>query len=200
MRPFSDNEKEMLKKAVLDRGEYYFEKYGVDKASIRMIAKDVGISVGTFYNLFQSKEYLFLKVLVQNEQKVEKMVLEKFMNMPLGNAKELKKTIFEVFKIYKESVFMDLFKNDNYSTVRKVISPEIIEKGYEEDVVFLSKVYSIINRKVKLRELTEEEFKNLTGLIRITIYPLLIDNADINDESDKVLELYCDMLVKYVAL
>lgn len=57
---------------------------------------------------------------------------------------------------------------------------------------------SIINGKIKLRKLTKEEFKNLTGLIRIMIYALLIENNDVNDESDRSLELFCDMIVKYV--
>lgn len=52
-----------LKKQILTVAHREFVTKGVKETSIRTIAKEAGVSIGTLYNHFQSKDHLFREVL-----------------------------------------------------------------------------------------------------------------------------------------
>lgn len=55
-----------IEKKILNSAEKLFYEYEYAHISMRMIAKDSGIAVGTIYNYYNDKESLFLKLLTRN--------------------------------------------------------------------------------------------------------------------------------------
>jgi AcrR family transcriptional regulator len=65
MRPFTQEEKEYYQRQLAEKGWLIFSKYGVKKATVEELTKAVGISKGSFYLFFESKEELFFHILTE---------------------------------------------------------------------------------------------------------------------------------------
>ena len=65
---FSDHEKEIIRRALLEKGRQLFEAYGLKKTNVEDLARAAGISKGAFYIFFDSKEELFMEILEQFEE------------------------------------------------------------------------------------------------------------------------------------
>ncbi|RPJ03614.1 MAG: TetR/AcrR family transcriptional regulator, partial [Spirochaetaceae bacterium] len=56
---FTEREKELIRKKLYTEGTRLFGQYGVQKTTVDEIAKAAGISKGSFYGFYDSKEELF---------------------------------------------------------------------------------------------------------------------------------------------
>lgn len=62
MPKFSDTEKEMIRKKLMQEGERLFTSYGIKKVSIDEIVHAAGIAKGSFYSFYPSKEHLYMDI------------------------------------------------------------------------------------------------------------------------------------------
>jgi AcrR family transcriptional regulator len=62
-KAWDENEKELIKAALIKEGRSIFEKYGIQKSTVDDIVKASQISKGAFYQFYDSKEALYLDVL-----------------------------------------------------------------------------------------------------------------------------------------
>src|SRR5699024_6762890 len=85
-RGFNENEKQVIKNALIDEGKILFETFGFKKTSIIDITQKVGIAPGTFYTFFPSKEALYFVIL----EKEELMIREKFTHIHLNKNQQPK--------------------------------------------------------------------------------------------------------------
>jgi AcrR family transcriptional regulator len=74
-KSFSEQEKEIIRKQLLDQGLKHFSSYGFKKTNVDEIARAVGISKGAFYRFYESKELLFMDVIEQVEIRVRQEIL-----------------------------------------------------------------------------------------------------------------------------
>jgi len=63
MARLSKEQKEVIRKSILDQSNLLFIELGYDKTSTSKIAKKVGIAEGTIFNYFDSKADIFLEVM-----------------------------------------------------------------------------------------------------------------------------------------
>lgn len=63
MAGFSDGERERIRADLLEAGREYFSRYGLEKTTVSELADEAGISAGSVYNFFDSKERIYLAVL-----------------------------------------------------------------------------------------------------------------------------------------
>ncbi|MCL2675332.1 MAG: TetR/AcrR family transcriptional regulator [Firmicutes bacterium] len=75
-RHFTDPEKDNIKQEIQTAGLKLFEKYSVDRVTISDIAKEVGISAGSFYSFYKSKGDLLLDVYGIERGKAQKELAE----------------------------------------------------------------------------------------------------------------------------
>ena len=75
-KPFSEQEKDVIRAQLLDKGKRLIEKHGIRKTSIDDIVDAVGISKGAFYFFFESKEELLLAILEQLEADFRRRIFE----------------------------------------------------------------------------------------------------------------------------
>src|SRR5260221_613020 len=66
---FTAQEKELIRRRLLEQGYKQFSAYGLRKANIEELAEAAGISKGAFYLFYASKEALFMDVVEQVEQR-----------------------------------------------------------------------------------------------------------------------------------
>ena len=68
-RAFSEQEKELIRKRLLEQGHRQFSAYGLRKTNIEELAEAAGISKGAFYLFYASKEAIFMDVVEQVEER-----------------------------------------------------------------------------------------------------------------------------------
>jgi len=87
-KAFSDQEKEVLRAKMREKGKKLFEKQGLKKTSLDQLTEAVGISKGAFYLLYQSKEELFLEILEELETDFRTSIFD-FAIEPREDARQL---------------------------------------------------------------------------------------------------------------
>jgi AcrR family transcriptional regulator len=75
-RAFSEEEREIIRQQLREQGEKLFEVYGLRKTTVDDITQAVGISKGSFYLFYASKEELLLEILEQIESNLRDSILE----------------------------------------------------------------------------------------------------------------------------
>lgn len=70
IRVFSEEERDKLKRMMLEQGIPLLEEYGLKHMSVDKITKSVGIGKSTFYNFFDSKEDYVNQALELNRKKI----------------------------------------------------------------------------------------------------------------------------------
>lgn len=75
-KPFSEQEKELIKEKLKQKGVELFGTFGIKKTNIEDITKASGIGRGTFYQFYDSKEEFFMELLDEAEQKIKSELIE----------------------------------------------------------------------------------------------------------------------------
>lgn len=63
-RPFTEQEREEIRRRLIKAGEELFSRYGLKKTTIEDLTQATGIGKSTFYHFFDSKETLYVDVLL----------------------------------------------------------------------------------------------------------------------------------------
>ena len=75
-RPFKEEEKERIRAKLLEAGRSCFLRYGLKKTTIEDVVHPTGIAKSSFYLFFDSKEALFIEVLMAELPAMTKRLLE----------------------------------------------------------------------------------------------------------------------------
>lgn len=62
MTAFDDHDRKRIREALIETGRERFARYGLRKTTIADLTEPAGITTGTFYRFFDSKEELFWTV------------------------------------------------------------------------------------------------------------------------------------------
>jgi AcrR family transcriptional regulator len=74
-RPFTDEEKARIRQRLRDVGRDLFIRQGLKKTSIEDLTRPAGIAKSSFYLFFETKEALYLELLMQEGAGVEERVM-----------------------------------------------------------------------------------------------------------------------------
>lgn len=76
-RPFTDDERDRIRRQLLDAARAQFSRLGYRKANVGQIARAAGISKGAFYLFFPSKADAFAAVALEVEAELRRSLLER---------------------------------------------------------------------------------------------------------------------------
>jgi AcrR family transcriptional regulator len=76
MRGFSDEERERIRRDLIEAGRTFFPKFGLQRTTISDLTDEVGIGRSTFYRFYDSKESLYLAVLEGEGEKLSRRLAE----------------------------------------------------------------------------------------------------------------------------
>ncbi|AAM04901.1 TPA: TetR/AcrR family transcriptional regulator [Methanosarcina acetivorans] len=198
MRSFTDEEREIIKRKIIDRGKDCFARYGIKKTGIEDLTEGLGIAKSSFYSFFNSKEDLFLQIFKEEKEALKDSVL----------ANSFLKYRTEPDKAIRAYLRYVLYIVDNHPIWRKFF----IEKGHLRLTIFQS---------------SDEEIKNIHGDNLAIILPffeewaasgLLIDkparilaettnavlyfiyfrNEIEGDDFSEIMDTFIDMLAEYI--
>lgn len=161
---FNDKERQIIREALMEKGKNLFNTFGLRKTSIEELAKVVGISQGSFYNFFSSKEELYFDIL-ENEENLIKANLLKESNLAKGSPKEIIKNFLTyAYELIDSNIFIKqlYIENDMEILVRKLPS-----KKFEEHKKMDFDILLELIAKWKTEEIiVDKESEVIVGLIR----------------------------------
>ncbi len=70
MPRFGEDEKKQINDKLLSQGERLFSTHGIKKVTIDDLVEAVGIAKASFYTFYESKEYLYLDIVQNIQQKI----------------------------------------------------------------------------------------------------------------------------------
>ncbi len=75
---FTDSEKNQIRQQLLDTGRELFATYGLKKTSIEDLTRPAGIAKSSFYAFFDSKEALYLELLMMERRRMREEIAARF--------------------------------------------------------------------------------------------------------------------------
>lgn len=96
---FSDAERQMIYKRLIEVGKEYWERYGIKRTNVEDLTKAAGISKGTFYLFFRSKELFFMDVLEQSHDEIKRHLMN-VLASEQGNSRD--RFVSAVMKLFEE--------------------------------------------------------------------------------------------------
>ncbi len=71
MRGFSDEERDRIRAELIEAGGELFAQFGLERTRIKDVTDEVGIGTSTFYQFFDSKEALYIEVLLTEQARLD---------------------------------------------------------------------------------------------------------------------------------
>jgi AcrR family transcriptional regulator len=133
---FSEEDIKQLKSNLRKACEYSWRTNGYKMTSIASLTKEVGISTGSFYRLYETKEELFFEVFTMIENKLKEewnKIIES--NQGIDGFKEALKWLFREYTKYPR---MYDFNNPDYILFLNKLSKENIKYLKENNENFFS--------------------------------------------------------------
>lgn len=175
---------------VLSVAQKHFETFGYEKAQIKDIANEAEMSVGTIYNLFGSKEELFL-CFVENKIGT---IMDNFYDELLNENEPIKRLQLHInAKIREVSKYKDLLsgKSIPYNMLSfRPISTDTDNPRYKI-IKLLEKTFE---EMAKSMQFVTDDYIQISyiflGITDAYIERWLYENIDIFDKRDEILSVF----------
>ncbi|MGN1134615.1 MAG: TetR/AcrR family transcriptional regulator [Oscillospiraceae bacterium] len=142
---FSEEDRESIRKNLLENGKAMLERKSYKDISVAEIAEESGIAKGTFYNFFGSKEEFFYEVMLLIRDNNRNELLKAAEN-PSGEA--IYKVMYKRYTTMK--TVYDYFTPEEMKIIFRRL-PEKMQEADENSVELAQKLISVCtdNKKVK---------------------------------------------------
>ena len=194
-KAWSKQEKEIIRKNLINESRKLFEKYGLHKTTVDEIVHAAQISKGSFYLFYGSKEELYFDVLETVEGEFREKMFETTFKTEKNKRKSFKAFLNQMIDLL---ITMPLYKeinSTNYELLLQKLPDETLKKHIESDQEDISKYFSYWMEQGWMRKVDMEA---LNGLLLSLIY-IVIHRDDFegtNFEATK--ELWIDALASYL--
>ena len=126
-RAFTEAETKGILAALRREAEHCLARYGVKKTTVDQLARGAGISKGSFYRFFPSKEVLFFHVVEEYQKGLFRDLFVLVEEKGLSGKEGLSRAIWHMFSRVKDSFLMTLMNPEEMS---------VLLRGLPEDMVF----------------------------------------------------------------
>ncbi len=189
---FTEHEKELIRKRLLEQGYKQFSAYGLKKTNIEELAEAAGISKGAFYLFYESKEALFMDVAELAEQRYRQEILAAI-DLPGPSPRARLFAVFKTaFALLKTIPILQFFTGSDYDLLFRRVPAEKLQEHLASDRMFFEELITRCqNAGIPIRAQPEE----ISGLL----YPLVLailheDDLGLNNFGGSI-----DLLLELVA-
>lgn len=191
-KAFSDQEKEIISKRLLDQGYQLFSTYGLKRTNIDDIARAAGISKGAFYHFYPSKEALFLDAVEQAEIRVRREILNAIeLPGPTPRAR-LFRALKRSFDLFQELPILRFFSGSDFDLLFARIPQEQFQEHLASDQAFIAELVRHCQENGIPICASEEQLINL-------LYPLVLTILHQDNSNQLPLSGNIDALLELVA-
>ena len=192
---FEAKEKEIIYERLLEEGRKSWGRYGIKRTNIQELCSAVGISKGSFYSFFDSKELLLLEILETSEEQIKSILIEVTLSHE-GSGKE--RFIHALRAVFRETRnhpwLLTLMKNQGeYEQFLRKLPGERVKAHMEVDDEDTEKFLQLLGVEIK-----DEEIKTVSAALR-GIFLLLLHEQEIGEEQmEPVIQLLVEGLAERV--
>ena len=144
---FTDEEKGIIRKKLHKVAKECLQKYGIRKTTIDQMAEMAGISKGSFYNFYSSKEMLFFTVLEEYQIDFMNRLTEQLGIESKIDTNRLVQLLYDFYQDFRYSFMYTVFKNHEMELLIRKLPKEVITNHRLMDDRMAEKVVSRINIK-----------------------------------------------------
>jgi AcrR family transcriptional regulator len=194
-KAWSKQEKEIIRKNLINKSMKLFEKYGLQKTTVDEIVREARISKGSFYLFYGSKEELYFDVLETVEGEFREKMFENAFKTEKNKRKSFKAFLNQMIELLITMPLYREINSTNYELLLQKLPEKTLKKHIESDQEDISKYFRYWMEQGWMRKVDMEA---LNGLLLSLIY-LVIHRDDFegtNFEATK--ELWIDALASYL--
>lgn len=148
-RAFNAKEEKQIRERLRTEGRKLFAAQGVLKTSIEQITKNVGISKGSFYKFYSSKEILFFELL-ETSQNIIRAPLFKIEQLP--EEKTRAKFEFLLHQLFNnlcgDQLLQIMSSESEFMVISRKVPDEILSAHQKDDQAFLDNMTKVWNTKL----------------------------------------------------
>ena len=189
---FTEHEKELIHKRLLEQGYKQFSAHGLKKTNIEELAEAAKISKGAFYLFYESKEALFMDVAELAEQRYRQEILA-VIDLPGPSPRARLFAIFKkAFGLLKSIPILQFFTGSDYDLLFRRVPPEKLQEHLANDRIFFAELVTRCqNAGIPIQAQPEE--------IGSLLYPLVLSILHEDDLGQNTISGSVDMLLELVA-
>jgi AcrR family transcriptional regulator len=194
-RAFSAEERETIRRQLREQGEKLFEAYGLRKTTVDDITKAVGISKGSFYLFYSSKEELFLEIVEQMESELRESILEHTLH-PEENARQNVRRILSRFLLtYDAYPLLKEFSQADLDYLVRKLPAERLEAHSHRDSTFFDDFVSKVKREgISLKVPPRVAFNLVLSLFLVSLH-----RRDLGDDAyTETMKILADLVAGYI--
>ena len=137
MKSFNAEEREIIRRKLLECCEECWSKYGYKKTNIRELCEAAGISTGAFYMFFTSKEHLFFETAQHVGDRIGAIVYEE---MPQNPTKyDFSRALKKMFREFSK-VEWYLRREDEFSVIVRKLPKDYMANASNKDMADLGEI------------------------------------------------------------
>jgi len=133
MSQMNNKIKNMKRNLILEEALLMFEEFGYEELKISDLAKNIGISVGTIYSYFKSKEELYSACVLSEMEKAYEAHKILF-SQDISNEEKIKSAIkikFDIISRKRTSLTSGMLNNPFFFESHQIMHKDMIKKIYE---------------------------------------------------------------------
>src|SRR5512136_3106651 len=189
---FTELEKELIRKRLIEQGYKRFSTYGLKKTNIEELAEAAKISKGAFYLFYESKEALFMDVAELAEQRYRQEILAAI-SLPGPTPRARLLVVFKkAIDLLKTIPILQFFTGSDFDLLFRKVPAEKLQEHLASDRMFFEELVTRCqDAGIPIRAQPEE----ISGLL----YPLVLsimheDDLSLNNFGDSI-----DLLLELAA-
>ncbi|WP_230869079.1 TetR/AcrR family transcriptional regulator [Iocasia frigidifontis] len=193
-RHFSTQEQKMIRNKLIEKGKELIAIFGLKKTTISDLTKAVGISKGSFYNFFASKEELLFTIFKLEGNKLRKKISQEILNSSRDAAKSIKELIKLILKEMDDNPIINrIYNSDDLNYVYQKLSQEQWKENRELSVDALIPVIEIWQKEARI---IEKDPELIISVIRAVVF-ISLHKKEIGEEIyPETIDLLIDIVTK----
>ena len=144
---FTDKEKGIIRKKLHKVAKECLQRYGIRKTTVDQMAEMAGISKGSFYNFYSSKEMLFFTVLEEYQIDTMNRLTKQLTQTSQIGTEQFARLLYDFYQDFRYSFVYTVFKNHEIELLIRKLPKEVITNHRLIDDRMAEKVVSRINIK-----------------------------------------------------
>ena len=189
-RGFTEHEKVLIRKRLLEQGYRQFSAYGLRKATVEELAEAAGISKGAFYLFYESKEALFMDVVELAEKRFRQEVSSAIDLPGPSHRARLLAVLKTASSLFKTIPLLQSFTGSDFDLLFRRIPAEKLQEHLASDRVFFEELIAHCqDAGIPIRARVEEMRGLLYALVLIILHEDDFVLSNFSGMADMLMEL-----------
>lgn len=151
-KAFSNKEKQQVIAALKREAEQCMIRYGMRKTSIDELVQRVGISKGSFYAFFPSKEMLFYEVIKEYHDQTQALIIERVQLLgERANSSQVADLLYDGYKQMDNPMMLHVMASGEMEWMMRKLPEEVASAHNQQDNMALNVLFerlSFVNQEL----------------------------------------------------